>query len=75
MYNTHYGPLITAVVTPFDNNYQVDIKQFEKLLRHLIDTGSTSLVITGTTGAGEYRQWLGNKNIIESIITLGIEGW
>ena len=50
MNELYFGPLITAVVTPFDEQYQVDLKQFEKLLRHLIDTGSTALVITGTTG-------------------------
>ena len=56
MYKSHFGPLITAVVTPFDEHFQVDVKQFEKLMGHLIDTGSTALVITGTTGAGEYGQ-------------------
>jgi len=50
MNKRHFGPLITAVVTPFDENSQVDMKQFEKLLMHLIDTESTALVITGTTG-------------------------
>ena len=56
MYKSHFGPLITAVVTPFDKHFQVDVKQFEKLIGHLIDAGSTALVITGTTGAGEYGQ-------------------
>ena len=50
MCNSHFGPLITAVVTPFDEHFQVDVKQFEKLMGHLIDTGSTAFVITGTTG-------------------------
>jgi len=50
MNKLHFGPLITAVVTPFDENSQVDMKQFETLMAHLIDTGSTALVITGTTG-------------------------
>ena len=46
----YFGPLITAVVTPFDKNSQVDKGQFEELLGHLIDSGSTALVVTGTTG-------------------------
>lgn len=50
MNKLHFGPLITAVVTPFDEQLQVDIKIFEQLLDHLINNGSTALVITGTTG-------------------------
>lgn len=46
----YFGPLITAVVTPFDENSQVDVLRFEKLMEHLLDTGSTALVVTGTTG-------------------------
>ena len=50
MYDSHFGPLITAVVTPFDEHYQVDVEQLAKLMEHLIDSGSTALVITGTSG-------------------------
>jgi len=50
MNKLYFGPLITAVVTPFDEHSQVDTEQFEKLLGHLIDNGSTALVVTGTTG-------------------------
>lgn len=50
MNKLYFGPLITAVVTPFDENAQVDTKQFEKLMEHLLDTGSTAFVLTGTTG-------------------------
>jgi len=50
MNKRYFGPLITAVVTPFDENSQVDMKQFETLMTHLIATGSTAFVITGTTG-------------------------
>jgi len=50
MVKPHFGPIITAAVTPFDDQLQIDLKKFEKLLTHLIDTGTTALVITGTTG-------------------------
>jgi len=50
MNQLHFGPLITAVVTPFDEHFQIDLRQLEILLDHLIDTGSTAVVITGTTG-------------------------
>ncbi len=45
-----WGRLITAMVTPFDENLDVDYHGAVKLGRKLIDEGSSALVITGTTG-------------------------
>ncbi|MEK8130172.1 4-hydroxy-tetrahydrodipicolinate synthase [Paenibacillus filicis] len=46
-----FGRLITAMVTPFDEQLQVDWAQFDKLLDYLIDEQqSDSLVVCGTTG-------------------------
>ena len=44
------GRLFTAMVTPFDNNGEVDYKQAGKLALALLDSGSDGLVISGTTG-------------------------
>ncbi len=44
------GRLITAMVTPFDENGEVDYKQARKLALALLDSGSEGLVIVGTTG-------------------------
>lgn len=45
-----FGPVITAMVTPFDEYNQLNISTLRKLIIHLLKHGSTSLVITGTTG-------------------------
>lgn len=46
-----FGRLITALVTPFDDNLQVDWAAFEKVMDYAIDEQqSDSLVICGTTG-------------------------
>jgi len=50
MCKLHFGPLITAVVTPFNEQQQIDVKQFAKLLQHLVNKKSTALVVTGITG-------------------------
>lgn len=50
MSKLHFGPLVTAVVTPFDDDLQIDLKKFEKLLDHLLETGTTAIVVSGTTG-------------------------
>lgn len=47
-----FGRLITAMVTPFDSNGNVDHPQVRTVAKHLIDTGTTSIVVTGTTGEG-----------------------
>ncbi len=45
-----YGPIITAMVTPFKNDLSVDYDQAAALAKRLIEQGSEGLVITGTTG-------------------------
>src|SRR5919109_4463131 len=48
--DTDFGRLITAMVTPFDRNGAVDFAQAGRLARTLIDNGTDSLVVSGTTG-------------------------
>lgn len=46
-----FGTLITAMVTPFDEQLQINWPQVEKLIDYLIEEqGNDSLVISGTTG-------------------------
>lgn len=45
-----FGRLITAMVTPFDDELRVDHKAAQKLVEHLIATGTDSIVVSGTTG-------------------------
>ena len=44
------GRVMTAMVTPFDENGAVDYAQAKKLALALLDSGSDGLVIVGTTG-------------------------
>lgn len=46
----YFGSLITAMVTPFDENLEVDYNQVAELAKHLSNTGSDGLVLSGTTG-------------------------
>lgn len=45
-----WGRLITAMVTPFDENLKVDYDKAVEIARYLVKEGSTALVIGGTTG-------------------------
>ncbi len=45
-----FGPLMTAMLTPFDAAGRVDLHEAARLARFLIDEGNTGLVVSGTTG-------------------------
>src|SRR3954463_15022614 len=44
------GTILTAVVTPFDDELNVNEEAFVGLLRHLADHGSDGAVVAGSTG-------------------------
>jgi len=44
------GRLLTAMVTPFDTEGQVDYQQARRLAIALLDSGSDGVVVAGTTG-------------------------
>lgn len=44
------GELITAMITPFNEDLSIDYPSLEKLVNHLIDTKSDAILVAGTTG-------------------------
>jgi 4-hydroxy-tetrahydrodipicolinate synthase len=44
------GGILTAMVTPFDANGELDEDAAVRLMRHLCENGSDGLVLTGSTG-------------------------
>lgn len=47
---TIYGEVLTAMITPFNEDLTVNYPEVKKLTRYLIDNGSDGLVVLGTTG-------------------------
>jgi 4-hydroxy-tetrahydrodipicolinate synthase len=47
---TGLGTILTAIVTPFDEQGRVDEESFVALMHHLADHGSDGFVVCGTTG-------------------------
>ncbi|MFB1098601.1 4-hydroxy-tetrahydrodipicolinate synthase [Terribacillus sp. JSM ZJ617] len=45
-----FGKVITAMVTPFDNQGQIDFDATTRLLDYLIENGTEAVVVAGTTG-------------------------
>lgn len=45
-----FGRVSTAMVTPFDHKGHIDFTKTTQLVNHLIENGTDSLVVAGTTG-------------------------
>lgn len=52
MRNIDFGRVMTAMVTPFDQNGNIDYEAVERLVNHLIANGSDTILVSGTTGEG-----------------------
>ncbi len=50
MSQPRFGRMIPAMVTPFDENRELDLDKVQALTVRLVDGGSDSLIINGTTG-------------------------
>jgi 4-hydroxy-tetrahydrodipicolinate synthase len=50
MYGPDLGTILTAMVTPFDEDLRVNEESFVALMRHLGENGSDGFVVAGTTG-------------------------
>jgi len=46
----HFGHVLTAMVTPFNEHGDVDFEAMTKLIEYLLANGTEGLVVTGTTG-------------------------
>jgi 4-hydroxy-tetrahydrodipicolinate synthase len=50
MSNLRFGRLITAMITPFDKDRNVDLKRSQECAVRQLEGGADALVLTGTTG-------------------------
>ncbi len=48
--DTPFGQVLTAMITPFDDDGRVDYDRASRLAAYLVSHGSDGLVVTGTTG-------------------------
>lgn len=45
-----FGQIITAMVTPFDDNNQINFPMVTELMNYLISNGTDAIIVAGTTG-------------------------
>jgi len=53
----HFGRVLTAMVTPFREDGSVNYEVAEKLAAHLVERGTDTLVVCGTTGESPTLTW------------------
>ncbi|MGN8646985.1 4-hydroxy-tetrahydrodipicolinate synthase [Gracilibacillus sp. HCP3S3_G5_1] len=46
----NFGRVLTAMVTPFDQNGDIDYGKTERLINYLLQNGTDALIVAGTTG-------------------------
>lgn len=63
------GKIATAMVTPFSEAGTIDFDKTEKLIEHLIENGTDSLVVSGTTGESPTLTW----DEIEKLVTFTVQ--
>jgi 4-hydroxy-tetrahydrodipicolinate synthase len=64
----HFGEVLTAMVTPFDDNLKVDLTKTRKLAKHLIENGSDGLVVLGTTGEAPTLSFVEKVRVLEAVV-------
>jgi len=52
-----FGRLLTAMITPFDKEGNVDYARAEQLAVHLVENGTDTIVVCGTTGESPTLSW------------------
>ena len=48
--NPRFGRMIPAMVTPFDDDLELDLDRAQELANRLVEGGSDALIVNGTTG-------------------------
>jgi 4-hydroxy-tetrahydrodipicolinate synthase len=63
------GPILTAIVTPFDDDGAVDEQAFVSLMHHLAGNGSDGFAVCGTTGEAPTLDDDEHLRVIELAVT------
>jgi len=54
---TDFGTIVTAMITPFKTDGSIDYQLAAKLADHLVNNGTDTLVVCGTTGESPTLSW------------------
>ncbi|OKY27430.1 MULTISPECIES: 4-hydroxy-tetrahydrodipicolinate synthase [Thalassotalea] len=57
MKQIHSASLITAIKTPYDDQGDIDLATYDRLVAKQIDAGVDGIIVGGTTGEGHLLSW------------------
>ncbi len=63
-----FGRVVTAMVTPFDDNSELDFKAIERVAEHLLKTGTSAIVVAGTTGESPTLDDAEKKELLKAVV-------
>lgn len=66
-----FGRVVTAMVTPFDDKHKIDFAAVEKLVNHLADSGSSAVIVSGTTGESPTLDDSEKKELLKAVVSVG----
>lgn len=64
-----FGRVMTAMVTPFDDELKIDYKALEKIVEHLIANGTNTIVVSGTTGESPTLDDSEKKDLLKAVVS------
>ncbi len=62
-----FGRLLTAMVTPFNDEGKVDLALAGRLARYLVEEGSDGIVVCGTTGESPTLSWGEQHQLLSTV--------
>lgn len=68
MTDPQFGRLITAMITPFDENRELDLNRAEEFADRLVKGGTDSVVVCGTTGEGPTVFYSQKIEVIKAVV-------
>src|SRR4051812_49959373 len=71
---TDLGTQLTAIITPFDEQGDVDEDAYVRVLRHVCEHGSDGVVVAGTTGGASTLTDEEHLKLIELTVSERPEG-
>ena len=66
--STPFGRLLTAMVTPFNENNQLDLPLAARLARYIVEQGSDGIIVCGTTGESPTLSWREQNQLLETVL-------
>lgn len=64
-----FGRVVTAMATPFTDALAIDYKAVERLVDHLVRTGTDSIVVAGTTGESPTLDEAEKKDLLKAVLS------